>query len=510
MAEQVLEAYRYLGIDIGTQGLTVLLTDADLKVVATGEATYGFIGGLDDGCYEQDPKTWTDALVVAMADVRRQVSHFAVLAVGISGQMHGEVLADVSGNALGPARLWCDARNDGEGRELTSLFQAKVPKRATCARFLWTVRNRPEMARKVRHVTTPAGWVAHQLTGEWNLGVGDAAGMFPIDPKTHSYDAQLLESYDRLVDDPTVPSIAALLPKARLAGQDAGRLTEAAAKMLGLDAGIPVAPAEGDQVAALAGSLIGRPGLVSCSFGTSVCANVVSDDRAFQGVSPAVDHFCSADGRPIHMVWLRNGTTFLNSIVESYGSFETVMPQLVSAPPDCGGLLALPFMDDEPGLGVQRGGSACIVGWNAANAKAGNAAKASLLATMFNLRMGCHVLDRQGYPRTEIILSGGLTKTPACGQILADVFNTPVVLLDSAEEGCSWGAALLAKYRLVNGDDWPAFLDAVADGTASSRIRQRFVPGATSAAEYDKVFERYQALIQLQPQLAAVGSSNAY
>ena len=261
------------------------------------------------------------------------------------------------------------------------------------------------------------------------------------------------------------------------------------------------------QVAALAGSLIGRPGLVSCSFGTSVCANVVGDDRAFEGVSPAVDHFCSADGRPIHMVWLRNGTTFLNSIVESYGSFGAVMPQLVDAPPDCGGLLALPFMDDEPGLGVNSGGSACIVGWNAANARAGNVAKASLLATMFNLRLGCQVLDRQGYPRTEIILSGGLTKTPECGQILADVFNTPVVLLDSAEEGCSWGAALLAKYRHLNGADWPAFLDAVAADGTSSRLRQRFVPDATSAGEYDRVFQKYKALIQLQPQLATVGSA---
>jgi sugar (pentulose or hexulose) kinase len=503
MADQEVEGY--LGIDIGTQGLTVLLTDVGLKVLATGEATYGFVDGLDDGCYEQDPQAWTDALHKAMLDLRRKVSDFAVIAIGISGQMHGEVLVGASGVALGPARLWCDARNEDEGSELTKRFGAKVPKRATCARFLWTVRNRPEVARRVRHLTTPAGWIAYHLTGEWNLGVGDAAGMFPIDPNTRTYSAQHLESYDKLVDDPTIPSISAILPNTRLAGQDAGRLTEAAARWLGLRAGIPVAPAEGDQVAALAGSLIGRPGLVSCSFGTSVCANVVSDDRAFEGVSPAVDHFCSADGRPIHMVWLRNGTTFLNSIVESYGTFEAVMPQLVDAPPDCGGLLALPFMDDEPGLLVDRGGSACIVGWNAANAKAGNAAKASLLSTMFNLRLGCQALDQQGYPRTEIILSGGLTKTPECGQILADVFRTPVVLLDSAEEGCSWGAALLAKYRHLNGAaDWPAFLDEVADGT-SSHTRQRFVPDAAFAAEYDRVFEKYKALLQLQPQLTSLG-----
>jgi xylulokinase len=331
--------------------------------------------------------------------------------------------------------------------------------------------------------------------------------MFPINSKDRSYDKRLLEAYDRAVNDPSVPSLAAILPNVRVAGEGAGRLTEPCAARLGLAAGIPVAAAEGDQVAALAGSLIGRPGVVSCCFGTSVCANSVSDDRVFSGVSRAVDHFCSADGRPIHMVWLRNGTTFLNSIVESYGSFESVMPQLVESPPDCGGLLALPFMDDEPGLKVAKGGSSCIVGWNATNAKAGNVAKAALLATMFNLRLGSNVLDQQGYPRREIVLSGGLTRTPECGQILADVFNTAVTLLNAAEEGCSWGAAVLAKFRHAHGtegEDWPTFLDSVAE--SAPQKRQRFEPDAIAVSEYEQVYQRYKALVELEPQLTKIGN----
>ena len=136
------------------------------------------------------------------------------------------------------------------------------------------------------------------------------------------------------------------------------------ASVLGLPTGIPVAPAEGDQPAALAGSLIGAPGMVSMSFGTSVVANSVGD-RAFQGIARGIDHFCAPDGRPINMVWLRNGTTAMNTVVEMFGKvngsgrgdgFAAVMPQVLAAPDDCGGLLALPFMDDEPGLGVSRGG----------------------------------------------------------------------------------------------------------------------------------------------------------
>lgn len=176
---------------------------------------------------------------------------------------------------------------------LSFLTPCQFPKRSTATRFLWTARHRPERSNKTKHLTTPAGYLAYRLTGEWNLGIGDAAGMFPIDPETMDYDEQKLGLYDMLVvSEKSVPSLKSILPTVKRAGEDAGSLNEQGAALLGLPVGIPVAAAEGDQVAALAGSLIGRAGQVSCSFGTSVCANIVGD-RAFRGVSPAVDHFCA-------------------------------------------------------------------------------------------------------------------------------------------------------------------------------------------------------------------------
>jgi sugar (pentulose or hexulose) kinase len=155
----------YIGIDIGTQGLSVLFTDStDLKVLAKGDAAYGY-SKEENGCYEQLTSYWEDALQHAMLQVRQQIImplqnvKLKVLAIGISGQMHGEVLLknadddttnmndDVSHNeetaaddacvvSFAPVRLWCDARNGEEGDELTVAFGVKVPKRASCARFL--------------------------------------------------------------------------------------------------------------------------------------------------------------------------------------------------------------------------------------------------------------------------------------------------------------------------------------------------------------------------------------
>jgi sugar (pentulose or hexulose) kinase len=505
----------YLGIDVGTQGLSVIFVAEDLRIRGSGDGGYEMVPGLDAGSYEQRPADWEAALKAALADLRTTLARHGiepeVRAIGISGQMHGEVLCDAAGDPLAPARLWCDGRNEPEGHELTDLLGVKCPKRLTASRWMWTIRNRPDLAKQVAHITTPGGWIARRLTGHWNLGIGDASGMFPIRQTTLDYDAERLADFDALVARTApglaLPALRDLLPAVRKAGEDAGALDAHGAALLGLPQGIPVAAAEGDQPAALAGSLVAAAGTVSMSFGTSVVANSVGD-RPFQGVDQAVDHFCAVDGKPINMVWLRNGTTAMNTIVDMFGGmlpaggdpFAAVMPLVLAAPDDCGGLAALPFMDDEPGLGVSRGGSACLVGLDATNATPGNAAKAMLLATIFNLKLGSDVLDAQGYPRHEIVLSGGLVKTPALGQLVADVFQTPVVILAGASEGSAWGAALLAAYRdrRIAGESasWEAFLAAHAQAPA-----HRFTPRAVAAATFDRSYARHRRLVAMQSEL---------
>ncbi|MFM7249661.1 MAG: FGGY family carbohydrate kinase [Planctomycetaceae bacterium] len=496
----------FLGIDAGTQGLTVIATDAALRILATGEARYEMVPGLGPECYEQRPDDWERALREAAAAMRAGAggAATAVDAIGIAGQMHGEVLADASGAVLAPARLWCDGRNEEEAALLTERLGVKMPKRITAARFLWTVRHRPELARRAASLTTPAGWIARRLTGGHVLGIGDAAGMFPIDQATLDYDRRLLAEYDRIVAaEPggPFPGLADLLPQVARAGEDAGALDRHGAALLGLPEGTPVAAAEGDQPAALAGSLIGTAGQVSMSFGTSVVSNSVGD-RPFRGIARAVDHFCAPDGKPINMVWIRNGTTPMNTVVGMFGlagageggdAFATIMPMVLAAPDDCGGLLALPFMDDEPGVGVARGGTALVMGLNERNATPGNVARAMLLATVFNLRSGSDILAAQGYPRHEIVLSGGITKTPGLAQVLADAFGTPVTLLAGATEGTAWGAALLAAFRAArlagDGRVWPAFLAGFATGTPA-----RYAPRTASVATLDALYARYLRL----------------
>lgn len=161
----------FLGIDLGTQGLTTLLVDENLDVLATGEASYECIPG-PPGHYEQKPSDWERALQLALEEIEPISSVRTILGIGISGQMHGHCLVNKENQlTCDTARLWCDARNEEEAQELSNVFQSKIPKRSTIARWLWTIRNRDSnLVENVDYLTTPAGWLHLKLTGRRVLG----------------------------------------------------------------------------------------------------------------------------------------------------------------------------------------------------------------------------------------------------------------------------------------------------------------------------------------------------
>ena len=117
----------YLGIDVGTQGLTALLVESNnndeastdkkssLNVLAIGEGSYDFVPDLPEGCYEHDPVHWEIALLEALRSIQGSLKGSVTIdALCVTGQMHRCVMIDENGKSIGTARLWCDARNQEE------------------------------------------------------------------------------------------------------------------------------------------------------------------------------------------------------------------------------------------------------------------------------------------------------------------------------------------------------------------------------------------------------------
>jgi sugar (pentulose or hexulose) kinase len=175
---------------------------------------------------------------------------------------------------------------------------------------------------------------------------------------------------------------------------------------------------------------------------------------------------------------------------------------------------------------VKRGGTALIVGFNSSNNNNGNVIKATLISVMFNLLLGTKQVEEankneeeeegeEEATKEEIVLTGGLTKTPQTGQILADIFDRPVRLLEAADEGGAWGAALLAKYyhdcsssatsssssstSPPDPNDWLSFLK-----TVKAKEEQVFFPHPERVQIYREMLTKYKKLLQLQPQLDEV------
>ena len=209
--------------------------------------------------------------------------------------MHGYMPFDKEGNLLVPFRTWRNNITGEASRKLSELFQYNIPQRWSIAHLYQAILKGEPHVKDIDYIATLEAYVHWKLTGKQVLGVGDASGMFPIDPATGQYDAEMLDKFEEMMVPKGYPwKLRDLLPEVLSAGDEAGTLTEEGAKLLdesgNLEAGIPLCPPEGDAGTGMTAtnSVAVRTGNVSA--GTSVFAMVCSGKD-------------SGDGSPRRLTW---------------------------------------------------------------------------------------------------------------------------------------------------------------------------------------------------------------
>jgi sugar (pentulose or hexulose) kinase len=520
-----------LGVEFGSTRIKATLIGSDWQPLASG--SYGWQNEYVDGIWTYSMENVWTGLAACYRELSESVRKvYAVplttlAAAGFSGMMHGYVAVDGDGNLLVPFRTWRNNITEDAAHELTELFQYPIAQRWSIAHLYQAVRNREEHLGDIAHITTLAGYVHWKLTGQWAIGIGEASGMFPIDPETGDYDAGMIKAFDELVggdgplrgDGPPrggglARSVADLLPRIVAAGEIAGTLTEAGAQLLDasgtLQAGTPVCPPEGDAETGMVATNSVRPRTGNVSAGTSVFAMLVLEQKLSK-VHPELDLVLTPDGYPVAMAHSNNCTSDIDAWIGLFGEaaralglevgddelYGTLMPLALKGDPEAGGMLAFGYVSGEHVTGFSEGRPLFVRRPDVPLTLA-NFMRAHLFASLGALRTGLDILtEEEGVRVDEIRGHGGFFKTPEVGQrIMAAATRTPVSVLETAGEGGAWGMALLAAYtaRSDRGRSLADFLDQVFAASVSSAIE----PDPADVRGFQTFFDRYTAGLPIE------------
>jgi xylulokinase len=490
-----------LGIDVGTSGTKVLAVSPAGHILASSSANYPCAHPRPLWS-EQDPEDWWKGAVKAIRTVVKQakLKPADVVAIGLSGQMHGSVFLDKLGKVIRPAILWNDQRTAAECDEIESraggrskliqLVANPALTGFTAPKILWLRNHEPRAFAKTAKVLLPKDEIRRRLTGEFATEVSDASGTLLLDVVKRRWSKPLLDKLD--LD-------AELLPRCVESEEVTGTLTAEAAKLLGLTTACKVVGGAGDCAAGAIGNGIVKAGLLATSLGTSGVVFVHSDQPQFDPQG-RLHTFCHAVRGKWHMmgVILSAGGSlqwFHDALCTAPGAggkrrslatFDQLLAEAAATPVGAEGLQFLPYLAGERTPHLDPAARGALIGLTLAHGR-GHVVRSILEGVTFALRDSLAIIESLDVPVKQIRASGGGAKNPFWRQMQADVFGKPVTAM-AADEGAAYGVALLAAVGAGH------YKDVTEACTAAVKTAESSKPDGKAKKAYDRAFPVYQEL----------------
>ena len=509
-----------LGVEFGSTRIKAVLIDEQYNTLAQGDHVWE--NHLDNGLWTYGlDEVWAgvqDAYAQLVASVHEtyDVELTRIARMGFSAMMHGYLAFNKNGELLVPFRTWRNTNTHEAHEQLSELFQFNIPERWSIAHLYQAILNNEEHVPEVDFFTTLSGYVHWQLTGRKVLGVGDASGMFPIDPHTHNFDEEFLAQFEQLSNVASQPwNIREILPTVLVAGQNAGELTEEGARLLDpsgrLQAGSVLAPPEGDAGTGMVATNSVRVRTGNVSAGTSIFAMVVLEDK-LKALHPEVDVVTTPAGDLAGMSHANNFTSDLNAWVGLFREFATAAGTPVdnatlfstlfnasiadSTDANAGGLLNYCFYSGEFLVNLAEGRPVFARGPQA-RMSLGNFMRAQLFSAFSPVKVGMDVMTKDEGVRVDSLVGhGGIFTTPVVAQrILAAAFNTPIRVMSTAAEGGAWGMAVLADYTAHVQTALDDYLDNTVFAGAQYSTEE---PQPADVDGFEDFFERFRAGLAIE------------
>ena len=472
----------YIGVDLGTSAVKLLLMDSEGKIVNVVSREYPLYFP-HPGWSEQKPEDWYEQTVEGIRELVRDVDKSQVAGISFGGQMHGLVILDEEDRVIRPAILWNDGRTVQEteylngviGKEKLSEYTANIAFAGfTAPKLLWVKNQEPENFARIAKIMLPKDYIAYKLTGVHCTDVSDASGMLLFDVKNRRWSKEMCDICGIRQEQ---------LAKCYESFETVGTLLPQAAQELGLSVSVKVAAGAGDNAAAAVGTGTVGDNMCNISLGTS--GTIFISSRNF-GVdrNNALHSFAHADGSYHLMGCMLSAAScnkwWMDEIIgtKDYGGEQEAIEKLGE-----NHVYYLPYLMGERSPHNDPNARAVFLGMTMDTTRA-DMTQAVLEGVAFALRDSLEVARSLG---TKIC--GGGAKSPLWKKIIANVLNLKVDVIES-EEGPAMGGAMLAA---VACGEYKSVEEIAAKVV---RIVDTVEPDPELTAKYE---ERYAAFRQIYP-----------
>ena len=477
----------YIGIDLGTSAVKLLLVDKDGRIHASVSEEYP-LSFPQPGWSEQEPDDWWNAVCHGLKRLLEGQDTSLIAGIGVGGQMHGLVTLDEEDRVIRPAILWNDGRTAQEtewlnrevGKDKLSALTANIAFAGfTAPKLLWMQRHEPENFSRIARIMLPKDYIGYKLTGVHACDYSDASGMLLLDVKNRCWSEEMLDICGVRKDQ---------MPELFESYEVIGSLKPDLAAAFGLQESVRVVAGAGDNAAAAVGTGTVGDGACNISLGTSGTIFISSDHF---GVDPnnALHAFAHADGK-YHLMGCMLSAASCNKwfCEDILGTQDYGMVQQAISDEALGrnSVYFLPYLMGERSPINDTDARGLFIGISMDTSRA-DMMQAVLEGVAFAIRDSFEVARSLGIPIERSMLCGGGAKSPLWRKIMANVLNIPLDI-PQTEEGPGYGAAMLAMVGCGEYEDVGACADALVRTTGT------IMPEAELAARYEKAYQKFRKI----------------
>lgn len=478
---------QYIGIDLGTSSVKLLLMNHDGSLLASVSKEYP-VSYPKSGWSEQNPEDWLRQTLEGLKELleSEQAEKDRVKGIGIGGQMHGLVVLNENDEVIRPAILWNDGRTEEETGFLNNVIGTKKLAEYTgniafagftAPKILWMRKHEAENFLAIRKIMLPKDYLVYKLTGAFTTDVSDASGMLLLDVNKRSWSKEMIEICG--IDE-------TVLPEVRESYEISGYIKKEFLDTLGLSGEIAVVAGAGDNAAAAIGTGTVENGSCNISIGTSGTVFIASDSFRV-GENNAIHSFGHANGKYHLMGCMLSAASCLKWWMEEIlktGDYQGEQREIKGQADNP--VYFLPYLMGERSPHNDPNVRGAFLGLGLDTSRV-QMMEAVFEGVSFALKDSLEIAKSLGIEIQKTKLCGGGAKSPAWRQILANILNLEVEILET-EEGPSLGGAMLAAVACGE-------YDTVEDAAkAIVKVKETILPDPELAAAYQKKYEVFRKL----------------